>query len=282
MGSIASDKLFEWKDYISWNKKLEAIYPSLLTSALIKKARKSKHSIESHFFTPFCSLSGLSEEEILTPVHQKLFRGNFPFLRVYHACRPINPEVYYEKGLLVNTPQRLFATFCEIFLGSNLPYLKKSHLQKIFESESSNPELIDNGELYVGLDDRHLIKFCGHYLIYGSETLHAWALKLPGGHNDYYRSILRSVGRPTMFCINLPNTKRYVPDFYIEELLKNVFSSWMYNTANSVTDNYKLSFTIKIKENLSPSKIHSHYFPEQIPDQHYHLKIYDSTTGKHI
>ena len=110
----------------------------------------------------------LQEIDLKLPV---LFDG----VKVFHGCRPDSVESYYSHGLLPLDAEMGKRIAMSIFLSARFPELSEQDIENAADRANGNWR---HGHLYVCLDDRFLIKSCGHYLIYGSEYICAIAAGL--------------------------------------------------------------------------------------------------------
>jgi hypothetical protein len=124
----------------------------------------------------------------------------FSEVRVFHACRPVTLSSYYERGLMPLDLGEMSRIARALFLEVD-PSLKEEHLQDVVDKLQPDGR---DGRLYAALDDRFLIRRCGHYLIYGSEFLYCVANQLSGVTGVDYTSWLKQRGRPTMIVASIP------------------------------------------------------------------------------
>jgi len=170
-------------------------------------------------------------------------------MRTYHGCRPKDVRTYFENGLRVHSRNTLEAQLRELITDKALLRMISTDGQDLSIDEHRD------GKLYVVADDRHLIKFAGHYMIYGSEWLSA-ALR-------YHRDRLLQFGTPTVLEISLPLT-RVDRDTRIE-LARHMLTEWVRQTVYP-DQVIELDFTFMFKKDLAPELIVSHFHPQQIPN----------------
>ena len=281
MVSLENKRIFIWKDFGEWKPVLEDMYKEILTPDLKGKIRQNKALVDDcEHPGAFEELSGHSIYSIITDDKIKEFRQHYSHIRVYHGCRPTDSQSYYEKGILPSIDQKnvQVGRFREIYLNGRFSELTEDMLRQSIKKVGPKDD-----DLCLVIDDRFIIKRCGHYLIYGSEYLFDLASQLPIEDEDIerFRSELRKIGKPTLIEINLPNTTEYVSDGKILELYGDMLTGWLYNIAHLRTESNRLDFTFELDETLPSKYIHSHYHPKRIPDQEMGWKIYNAETGEY-
>ncbi len=284
MVSPKNNRIFIWKDFSEWKPDLEGMFPNLLTQKLKDKARQSTTDIkDDEDIDVLDILSDYSIEslvDLITTEKINEFRPLYSHIRVYHACRTTNVQSYKENGILFLSKKEQIERFRSIFLSGDYPELTEEMLKKsIHEIDSIYKE--PENEIFLGLDDKWILDVTGHYLIYGSEYLLALVAQLPIKNTKPYRSVLRTIGKPTFIEINLPNTHEYVRDSSLRQLIYEMIRNWVYNIAHSKTECGWLDFTFSIYKPLPPEHICDHYHPTKIPDPHMGKKIYNVETDEY-
>lgn len=184
------------------------------------------------------------------------FAERYEYLRVYHACRPLDPSTYYQDGLRIADHEQLLQYALALFANGQFPAISKDDVIHAASRSSG----IDNHRVYVALDDRLYIEDgCGHYLIYGSEFICGIAAALSGRYGPDYRQHLKTIGRPTIFEIHLPVS--WVDERTLAELASDIARA---KSERSVAD--LMDFTITLQESVPPEYIRSHYHPTRIID----------------
>lgn len=117
----------------------------------------------------------------------------------YHGCRPTDVGSYYTAGLLRSNSAALDSRAHEIFSSGEFPELTREQVESAIASLGPR----DNGCIFAGLDRKHVLAQCGHYLIYGSERLCAIAAALNDNGIRDYRQILKRYGKPTLLHVAL-------------------------------------------------------------------------------
>lgn len=173
----------------------------------------------------------------------------------YHACRPIDVSSYYKDGLRIARHYDLVEIAQGIFANGNFDEISRDD---VFASAQEMPSTSDN-RLYVALDDRHIINWCGDYLLYGSEYVIGIAAGLSRNHISDYRQYLKNFGKPTIFKLQLPLTLMSV-DCLAE--LASGMSRAVFN--NDIA--HEEDFTVTLHQPVPPEFITSHFHPTYIED----------------
>jgi hypothetical protein len=174
-------------------------------------------------------------------------------VRLAHGCRPSGLAGYMRNGIRPYDAES-FRKLLETFLHkkSVAPY-RRFILESI-------PELADRGDeskVFLALDERSLLAYAGHYLIYGSEWLTS-AL----GENG--RQVLKRYGVPTLLYVNWPlrNASR-------SELLQfahRIFREWVRLTCLGTVSTCFADFTFVALGGVDASLIAGHRHPNRITD----------------
>lgn len=273
------NSVFKWKDFAQWRPVLEGMFGGILATPEVQ-ARAGQADTEYGLSSvDFEKITGHSVDSLLNSDAVTEFRRLYPFIRVYHACRPTDVQIYYKKGLLpsIDVKDIQINRFREIFLSGRFPKLTEEMFQQSIEKRGSADE-----DLCLGIDDNWIIEFTGHYLIYGSEYLSTLVSQLPVKDVEPYLSELRKAGKPTFIEINLPNTIDYdVKDGDILELLYDMITTWIDNVAHSRAESGPLDCTFSIKRPIPPEHICGDYNPPRIPDSINGRRIYITETGEY-
>lgn len=277
-----NSRIFIWKAFSEWRSVLEDMYRDILTPELEAKVRQSatdiKHGDDTETFE---KLSGHLIDSMITTEKINEFRQRYSHIRVYHGCRTTDVQSYREKGLLLLSKDEQIERFRSIFLRGGYPELTEEMLKQSIQEVASLKKDAES-DLCLGIDDKFIIKYCGHYLIYGCEYLGNLVSQLPVENIEKYRAVLRKIGKPTLIEINLPNTTKYnVEDNNIWELISEMLTGWAYCLSHSRTQPHRLDSTVTLFEPLPPEYICSCYHPIKIIDPFMRYKIYDAKTGEY-
>lgn len=277
MGVPQHNSIFIWKSFREWKPSIEDMFNDILTPEFEVEVRKNAIYIEYCNGQIECEkLIGKSIEDM---AQQKIsdFRQRYSHIRVYHACRTDDVSSYYKKGLLPSIAVKDVQVnrFREIFLKSDFPELTEEMLQQSVKKIGSK-----SGDLCLAIDDKHIIEFAGHYLIYGSEYLTNLVTQLPiEKPQQKLFPILRNIGKPTFIEIDLPID--YVDDIELFDVIVRMITEWVYLIAHSKTESCSFDCTFSLLEPLSSVHICSHYHPTKIKDPLMGYKVYDVESGKY-
>ncbi len=255
-------KIFVWEKYSEWSNDFKQLTFGLLSEDFIARIKQNVEEIYTDDSGPLEELISDGEDNILN--YEKFieeFRKCYTHIMTYHACRPIDVMSYYKNGLQKIGFKSLQNRFREIYLNQTFPEISELDIEKAIESLSRD---YSKNELYVTLDDREFISYCGHYLIYGSEYVSCLALRLKPESNYDYRAHLRTIGIPTIYKIKLPVNMVYDDD--LRCLYSVAVRHWIYNYANDRQQNHQIDFTFLVTDNIPAENIIDHWHPLQIRD----------------
>lgn len=256
------------------------MFEDILTPELKAKLEKNREVVKYRDDPEaFETLADQSIEAMITAEKINEFRQRYSHIRVYHACRPENESSYYEKGILpsIKVKDVQVERFRGIFLNGKFPELTEEMLQQSIKIIGSKED-----ELSLHIDDRFILEHSTLYLIYGSEYLSNLVNNLPVKNSkEEYFSVLRRIGKPTFFEINLPTTTEYSKDNNLWELIRDMIMEWTYCLAHSRAQSGHGDNTFELSEPLLPKYICGHYHPTRIPDPKKERKIYDADTGEY-
>lgn len=195
-------KVWCWENFHSWKDPLWQLMGDILTPSVVNAFKISPPE-----YVVGDDLSWLEEiiEDVtglvidVAEVLAVRLPNRYHALRAYHGSRPLNVSSFYEAGLHRLNPAHLEQRAYEIYLNSSFPELS-------FESVQSGIEKVGRtsreGLLYFEANESHLIEYCAHYMLYGSEYLCAIAANVQGPHD--YRQHLKKFGTPTIFVCDVP------------------------------------------------------------------------------
>ena len=195
---------FIWKDLREWRFLVEAVIPSQERQDLVQAIKQSPGLFEykdnvDRFSEVYSQISDYSQIRKRLPIHM---RSTFASIRMFHCCRPVNVQSYYEHGFRVIDSRQADDLFQKIFLGNpRFPEITTAYVAAAIKNVAGSYER--HGYIYFGLDDRFLIECCGHYLIYGSEYLQTLAASLEDQVGHPTKSELRRIGIPTVFVVDM-------------------------------------------------------------------------------
>lgn len=173
-------------------------------------------------------------------------------------------QSYYESGLRPADDYELIRYAKSVFCGDGGLDVSEDAV----DIAASNMRYSNSGRLFLALDDRALIEWAGHYLIYGSEFVMSLGMELAGERAGDVQRILKSAGTPTMFVLNAPTAQ--MTDSDLSQL------AWYISTNQSTTASPEIiDFTIELDCVLPPACVLSHYHPTEVPDHHDHGILYE-------
>jgi hypothetical protein len=188
---------------------------------------------------------------------QRLLR-KFDTFVAFHACRSMSVEPYYRDGLTIADHDSLTAVARKIFLTNEFPEITCAE----FEMITSKISRIDHQRTHAVLDDDELIRWCGHYLIYGSEHIGGIAAALMKNGRRDYRQILKRFGTPTIFRLELP--RDFIPAEQIEQL--GEYLGEMSEDFVGRDEPPHLSWSFIFSKAVPAEYVISHAHPEVVPD----------------
>jgi hypothetical protein len=178
--------------------------------------------------------------------------------RGFHGCRPRNLDSYYQNGIRVADFSALDAWAREIFLTDEFREITRAAVDTAIASIST----VDQRVVHAILDDRVLIRYAGHYLVYGSERVCAIAAALSRTGFTDYRQVLKRFGRPTVFEVSLPWGA--FTEHTLENLARHIRDNL--STVRRTGSPPEMDFTVTLRQTISPAQIISHYHPDVVTD----------------
>lgn len=186
----------------------------------------------------------------------------------YHACRPEDVTTYYRDGVRpsssIEIDARAKAIFCTV----------DGITAEAIDAITAKLGRRDDGRVYAVLDDRHLIAYANHYLIYGSERLQCVAAGLGESWPNVMQE-LKQHGRPTLFRVALP----------WEIVTENDFDALARATSGNVASARRGRpiaeswFSFEFSRTLPAAYVLSHEHPKTLADVHDGMKPYKYESG---
>lgn len=173
----------------------------------------------------------------------------------YHACRPLDVASYYRDGVGIASHSDLLQLALCIFADGTFSEISP---EDVLAAAQDMPSTSD-ARLYVALDDRHIINWCGHYLLYGSEYVTGIAAGLMRRYGRDYRQYLKSFGRPTVFELQIPLD--WMSGDCLAELASVMSRAVFHNNVACEED-----FTVTLHRHVPPEFIRLHSHPKVIRD----------------
>jgi hypothetical protein len=179
----------------------------------------------------------------------------FATVRTYHGCRTKDADSYHRFGIRCNDPDFLVDETRQIVAEEDgLAFMRDSIEQRLARFDGKDS---DTGRVYLGLDDRGLIEFGGHYLLYGSE----WIQRVLGFKAHY---TLLQRGTPTIIVVDLPLSVTRSTDR--EHLARHLLQEWTRIKVNRPDWSPKVDFSFCLRRDVPPEMVVGHSHPQQIRD----------------
>jgi hypothetical protein len=185
------------------------------------------------------------------------FKSWYSVILSYHACRPVSVDSYLSEGIRIVSDAEIIQRAKDLFCDGTFPEISE-HDVEIAAQEHSTGEAPG---FYAVLDDEGLIKRAGHYLVYGSENLMniAGSLSHGGGAFSKYAQYLKTIGKPTMFEIELPT--EIIGQNDLLSLVREI------NNCLDCAESPSIDFTFLITQSLPAENIKGYSHPRKIYDQ---------------
>lgn len=251
--------IFEWKNIKNWSSDVLHLISDRFSDDVIGRIKKD----DSDFYDPTNSdwldklIKHKIEESTLDVLYSRLV-STYSKLRVYHACSPSSIDSYLENGFQTLNPKKLKDETINLFLSFGA---KVIDINNAIADVSTNQRA---GRIYFSLDDRDLINFCGHYLVYGSEYIISIAASLYRKTNIDYRTNLKLRGKPTIFLCDIPMS--LLSSYTVRELAGAILTELAWFIRNPRIYASLISFGFSIDVELSPKVIVDWYHPRKIKD----------------
>lgn len=188
--------------------------------------------------------------------------ARFGYLRGYHGCRALSVDSYYKRGLLKLTRERLASLAFDVFDGS----ISIEEWNR--RAATANLNTRDN-HLYFATDPVDFIRTCGHYLIYGCESMSCLWRDAHGRADPRFlesQERQRSKGIPTLFACDVPIG--WIPRELREELAKTLVTHFFQGESKEPLPERERShdWCFWLRRDLPPRYIRQHSHPATIPD----------------
>jgi len=194
-----------WNNHKQWLEHIKDILCNLWGDRIVSELRTKEIvpmigqsdwfiSILNHLKAP--STSPLSD-------FAKEIQVYWSHIRVYHACRTLNVEDYYRKGIVAPSVEILdeyVKTMLSQYIDPDILSTAMWHMHRYYDKADE--------KVFVAIDEKHLQSFCGHHLLYGSEYFLCCAM-LVGAVTYTLNNILDTIKNstctvPTVFISNIP------------------------------------------------------------------------------
>lgn len=205
-----------------------------------------------------------------------LLAKRYSTVRAFHASRVKDPQSYVKNGISPMNVHLFELRARELFATDRDVSVRRSFLAALRSMRSKYSERDERVFLYV--DEAHLLKYCGHLLVYGSEYILRFAdeLNRERSHKHDVRPVLTQCGQPTMFVCSVP-LLQIAPRVLVE------FASILIGEAFRCRLGLQSAprsrrFGLVLAESLSAACIMSWYHPSEINDPELCLQCLDRRT----
>jgi hypothetical protein len=253
-----------WQDLESWKEDVIDLMSDIITSEV--KAEFLRHPPkylvcdDSAWLDKIVKRVTGDKVNTLHILEQRL-RDRFFAIRAFHGARVLDTASYYENGLLPLAGANFENLARKLFLSSEFPEITEENLESAISSAGREGR---EGRLYFEACERHLIDFCGHYMLYGSEYVCAIAANLMGARD--YRQALKKRGTPTIFECNIPlsliseGQLLAFAGITLEALFNN------FRTPSKTHPSPGRGSAISLRRKLDPKYIVRHHSVRNVPD----------------
>ncbi len=170
----------------------------------------------------------------------------------FHGCRPLDLNGHLRNGVKALDQSELMQLLDEVIQKLEIPQLR----EEILEQGRTRLGEHTYSFVYLALDQRHLLRYAGHYLIYGSE----WLCSVFGK----CRELLRNCGTPTVIEIALPLARASESDR--RQLARHLLQEWTRLSALSLHESSPVDFSFAVRERIEAKMIVGHSHPPAIRD----------------
>jgi hypothetical protein len=256
--------VWDWENFHSWKASLWEMMGDVLTPAVVHAFKTSPP--EYVVGDDLTWLEQIIEDitgDIIDVAELLAFRlpDRYHAMRAYHGSRPLDVNSFYQRGLHRLDPTHVEERARDIFLNSSFPEIKPESLQIGIDKVGRAHR---EGLLYFEANEAHLVEYCAHYMLYGSEYLCGIAANIPGARD--YRQHLKTFGTPTIFVCDVPLSLldyRLLKEFAgsaLESMFSHLIdSTFMHGTSNRGAGLY-------IRHNLPPKYVVGHKTPSVLKD----------------
>jgi len=137
-----NSKVFIWKSFLSWRKEIEEMFPIEDCSKLIQTIQNHrmeiKYTDQLDLFKTLYSDFGVYHD--LEDAFVTEFPFRFPFVRMYHCCRPVDTNSYYSEGIRILDTNQANKTFRDLFFTNpRFPQISRSQVDEAINSMANHP-----------------------------------------------------------------------------------------------------------------------------------------------
>lgn len=193
----------------------------------------------------------------------------FCFVRAAHGTRTNNLSQFYQDGLRCLRANEIEQCARSIFCNDPSRPVTEDQLQTAIDDfDARDPAGERQGYLYFAANEQCLVApqgGAGHYLIYGSEYLFGLGIRIIN-RNDT-KSILKQIGRPTMFICDVPIALMHRSTLlaFAGAVISHLFSELVEGLESDAL-NPVAGVDFRISDDLSARQIVGHYHPICVHD----------------
>ncbi len=194
----------------------------------------------------------------------KVELGSYTHIKAYHCCRTRDIRSYERDGIRFISRKEVETDFRSIFEHVPTKYLD--------EAIARRDVPLCPPEIFAGLDERFLLTYCGHYVLYGSETLQKFAgsLRTPGEAN--HLEVLRTIGTPKVLVLEIPMDE--TPSEFIDELDKKMELLAAHRYSEVYEIDTMMDCAMSLRRPVPPEWIVSHHTPKRVVDPFDGKRVY--------
>lgn len=200
--TITSRNLLFWEDYSTWSPRIEVLYPEIFNKSVIRSLLKNKPEYittdDLRWLTPLLPRWLKEADNLRSEVLSRLC-SHFTHLVAYHGCRPTDLDSYRANGITPLNIASMHDTLIRRVCSSSPLSPTKKQVQNACSAVSADYR---EGRIFFETSKRHLLDFCAHYLLYGSE--YSVGILRSISSDPDYAQLLKLQGRPTLLTCEVP------------------------------------------------------------------------------
>ena len=252
---------FKWKDYKNWATLAQDCL-SIETRNYLMSASPETYEYPDCWYSLCTLFGGETECEKQIDEFAASFFGRVTSIRAFHCTRVETPASFNENGILAKDLNELLDELFAL-LKVHVPSVSYSDIEvaskKAFPNESPRSSTV-----YLGIDDRFLIHFCGQYLLYGSESILAVVRQLEELMGQDLAYLLKIRGDPTVVEVDIPIDM--LDTSTRSELAREILFTYAYNSFHNKQKSRQLGFSIPLQNSVPPEWVAGSYHPINIRD----------------
>lgn len=261
MKDPANARVWHWSDFASWQGEIR----ELLSDVLTKRVYARFHASPPEY--PACDelewLDAIIESQTRVVSDIKVLLASrlptrYDAIRAFHGARPVDPARYRTQGLRTLDTNEKLQDLVRLFDANGLGVSPE-------QLAAATAAILPDGRagrLYFEANAAHLLRDCGHYMLYGSEFLIAIAAHI----SEQHRAFLRTIGTPTVFVCDVPLAlvSPYQLEAYAGMALEAIFLAEL-GTPKDLGHEHQPSGLV-IRTDLPPHCIREHFHPTRLFD----------------